>query len=59
MESLYRDKKIEGCSYKPENKYYEVVAKEEGTCPSEAINNLDKSIKRPFQYKKINANLLP
>lgn len=56
-------KKIEGCSYKPENIYYEIIGEEEGTEVSEAINNLDESmIKQPqsqSQYiKKIDVDLL-
>lgn len=51
-------KKIEGCSYKPEKEYYEMIAEGKGTCISEAINNLDESIKKTHQYtKKIDVDL--
>lgn len=56
--------KIEGCSYKPKNIYYEIIGEEEGTEVSEAINNLDKSMikhlqsKSPQYIKKIDVDLL-
>ncbi len=52
-------KKIEGCSYKPKNEFYEMIAEDNGTCLSEVINNLEKSIPRPRQHKKkIDVDLL-
>ena len=52
-------KKIEGCSYKPEKEYYEMIAEGSGTCISEAIDNLEELIQKPHQYtKKIDVDLL-
>lgn len=55
--------KIEGCSYKPKNNYYEIIGEEEGTEVSEAINNLDESMRKQSQsqsqyIKKIDVDLL-
>ena len=52
-------KKIEGCSYKPEKEYYEMIAEGNGTCISEAIINLEELIQKSYQYiKKIDVDLL-
>ena len=51
--------KREGCSYKPEKEYYKIIAESNGTCISEAINNLEELIQKPHQYtKKIDVDLL-
>lgn len=51
--------KREGCCYNPEKEYYEIIAESNGTCISEAINSLEKSIQTTHQYtKKIDVDLL-